>query len=282
MANDAAQWVSHCIRCQVAQGTYTDPKPEIGQLESNNPLDLLCLDFTKIDPSKTGKENVLVMTDAFSKFSVAVVTLNQKALTVAKALVEKWFHMYGIPSRIHSDQGKSFDNEVIRSLCKLYGVQQSLTCPYNPRGNAQCEHFNRMMFGLLHTLSKEQKADWPIHLPSLVFMYNTTPHSTTGFQPYQLMFGHKAPAPCDNWLGLGKYDDQKSVSKTKWVDQMAEKLLVANKRVMKNNQSRRGQKTKEPQGGQTSIYLQVTWYFSGIIPREGIKSRTIINRTYLR
>ena len=48
------------------------------------------------------------------------------------------------------------------------------------------------------------------------------------------MFGHKAPAPCDNWLGLGKYDDQKSVSKTQWVDQMAENLLVTNRRAMKN------------------------------------------------
>ena len=234
MAGDASRWVSCCPRCQVAQGTYTDSKPKIGQLESNNPLDLLCLDFTKIDPSKTGKENVLVMTDAFSKFSVAVVTPNQKALTVAKALVEKWFHVYGIPSRIHSDQGRSFDNEVIQSLCKLYGTQQSLTCPYNPRGNAQCEHFNRTMFGLLHMLSKEQKADWPVYLPSLVFAYNATPHSTTGFQLYQLMFSHKAPAPCDNWLGLGKYDDQKSVSKTQWVDQIVEKLLVAKKRAMKN------------------------------------------------
>ena len=136
--------------------------------------------------------------------------------------------------RCNSDQAKSFDNEVIRSLCKLYGVQQSLTCPYNPRGNAQCECFNRTMFGLLCTLSKEQKANWPVHLPSLVFAYNMTPHSMMGFQPYQLMFGRKAPAPCDNWLGLGKYDDQKSVSKTQWVDQMAEKLLVANKRAMKN------------------------------------------------
>ena len=78
MADDASKWVSRCPHCQVAQGTYTDPKPKIGQLESNSPLDLLCLDFTKVDPSKTGKGNVLVMTDAFSKFSVAVVTPNQK------------------------------------------------------------------------------------------------------------------------------------------------------------------------------------------------------------
>ena len=188
------------------------------------------------------------MTDAFSKFSITVVTPNQKALTVAKALVEKWFHVYGIPSRIHSDQGRSFDNEVIQSLCKLYGAQQSLTCPYNPRGNAQCERFNRTMFGLLRTLSKEQKADWPVYLPSLVFAYNATPHSTMGFQPYQLMFGHKAPAPCNNWLGLGKYDDQKSVSKTQWVDQMAKKLLVANKRAMKNIKAAAAKKQKNHRG----------------------------------
>ena len=43
----------------------------------------------KIDPSRTSKENVLVIMDAFSKFSVAVVTPNQKALTVAKVLVVK-------------------------------------------------------------------------------------------------------------------------------------------------------------------------------------------------
>ena len=52
-------------------------------------MDLLCLDFTKIDPSRTGKENILIMTDAFSKFSVAVVTPNQRALTVAKVLADK-------------------------------------------------------------------------------------------------------------------------------------------------------------------------------------------------
>ena len=36
-------------------------------------MDLLCIDFMKVDPSKDGKENVLVMTDAFSKFRVEVV-----------------------------------------------------------------------------------------------------------------------------------------------------------------------------------------------------------------
>ena len=204
MAGDTHRWVSCCTRCQVAQGTYNSPKPKIGQLESNNPLDLLCLDFTKVDPSRTGKENVLVMTNAFSKFSVAVVTPNQKALTVARILVDRWFHVYGIPSQIHSDQGKSFDNELIRSLWKLYGVQQSLTCPYNPRGNAQCECFNRTMFGLLRTLTKEQKANWPVHLPSLVFAYNATPAFHYGDPTLSVNVQSQGSGPMRQLVGVGK------------------------------------------------------------------------------
>ena len=77
----------------MARGDYNNPKPVLGQIEANHPLELLCLDLTKIDPASKGKENVLVLTDVFTKFSLVVVTSNQKALTVAKVLVDKWFHM---------------------------------------------------------------------------------------------------------------------------------------------------------------------------------------------
>ena len=94
------------------------------------------------------------------------------------------------------------------------------------------------MFGLLKTLTKEQKGDWPAHLPALTFAYNATPHSTTGYQPYELMFGRKAPAPCDNWLGLRQYNDDKSISKVVWVDKQFEKIVQANKRALKSIQAR--------------------------------------------
>ena len=87
---------------------------------------------------------------------------------------------------------------------------------------------------MLKTLKSEEKADWPSHLPALVFTYNATPHASTSYQPYQLMFGHHAPAPCDNWLGLRAYNDDKSITHIDWVDQQLEQLLQANKRVQKN------------------------------------------------
>ena len=74
-------------------------------------MDLLCIDFTKVDPSKDSKENILVLTNAFTKVSQVFITPNQKALTIANILVDKWFYIYGIPTQIHSDQGWCFENK---------------------------------------------------------------------------------------------------------------------------------------------------------------------------
>ena len=104
--------------------------------------------------SKDGKENILVMTDIFSNFTLAVITPNQQAKTVAKALVDRWFYTYGIPSRIHSGKSKSLDNNTIYHFCIICGVKQSTTTPYNPHGNPKCERLiKHYMTCLKHCLS---------------------------------------------------------------------------------------------------------------------------------
>ena len=154
MLYDIQSRVKNCQHCQTAKGPYTDPEPPQGSIVANNLMDLLLIDFMKLDPSKTGKENVLVMTDAFSKSCVAVIAQNQKAKMVAKALIDKWFYTYRIPAHIHSDQGKSFDNLLIEHLCRLYSMQQSTTTPYNPWGNSPCEHLNCTLQNLFKCCQK--------------------------------------------------------------------------------------------------------------------------------
>ena len=116
LLQDVINWVKQCKWCQTAKSPYIDPNPSLGSIIANTPMDLLCIDFMKVDPSKDSRENVLVMTDAFSKFCVAVVTPNQQLKTVAKALVIKWFCTNGIPLGIHSDQCKNFTNKIIEQL----------------------------------------------------------------------------------------------------------------------------------------------------------------------
>ena len=139
MFADADHWLAQCERCLISKGDYNEPKTVQGSLVANQPLELLCIDFTKADITRGGKENILVLTDAFSMYSQAFVTNNQKSLIMAKILVEKWFSLFRIPARIHSDQSRSFNNEIISNLCKMYGIRQSTTTPYNPHGNSQCE-----------------------------------------------------------------------------------------------------------------------------------------------
>ena len=84
MYRDIAQYVKGCPQYQVAKGPNIGPKTHPGSIIFNGPLYLLCVDFTKIDPSRDGKENVLVLADACCQLSQAFVTPNQKVLTIAK------------------------------------------------------------------------------------------------------------------------------------------------------------------------------------------------------
>ena len=60
------------------------------------------------------------------------------------------------------------------------------------------------------------------------------PHSITGYQPYELMFGSKAPAICDAWLGLYHYNDQASANRCAWLNEQHELLMCVNRQALKH------------------------------------------------
>ena len=111
----------------------------------------------------------------------------------------------------------------------MYDIKQSMTKPYNMCGNSICERFSCTLLGLLQTLPKEQEANWPLHVPSLVFAYNAIPESITGYQPYELKFGHKAPTLCNAWLGLAHCNDQTSSNKCVWLNEQHQLLMSVNR-----------------------------------------------------
>ena len=119
MSAEVVQWCKACERCQVAKVSQPAARSFIKlHLLASRPNEILAIDFTVLEPSH-GIEDVLVMTDFFSKYTWAVPTRDQRATTVARVLVTEWFSKFGVPARIHSDQGRSFEGSLIRQLCVL-------------------------------------------------------------------------------------------------------------------------------------------------------------------
>ena len=90
------------------------------------PLELVHLDFLtlRVKADDNRSINILVVMDHFTKYAQAYVTPKQTAPVVAQTLWKNFLIHYRWPERILTDQGKSFENSLIRALCKLAQVKK--------------------------------------------------------------------------------------------------------------------------------------------------------------
>lgn len=235
MASEVEQKVRTCGRC-VRRKSLPQKAAPLVNIQATRPLQLVCMDFLSLEPDRSNTRDILVITDFFTKYAVAVPTPNQKARTVAKCLWENLIVHYGFPERLHSDQGPDFESRTIKELCEISGIKKIRTTPYHPRGNP-VERFNRTLLNMLGTLEEKDKTHWRDFVKPLVHAYNCTKHEVTGFTPYELMFGRQPRLPVDLAFGL-PYQDSPQKSHSEYVknlrSHLEESYLLASRRALKS------------------------------------------------
>ncbi|KAJ8009461.1 hypothetical protein DPEC_G00089120 [Dallia pectoralis] len=240
MSAEVETKVKTCNRC-IRRKTMPEKAAPLVNIIATRPLELVCMDFLSVEPDSSNTKDILVITDHFTKYAVAVPTPNQKARTVAKSLWDHFFVHYGIPEKLHSDQGPDFESRTIKELCELIGTQKIRTTPYHPRGNP-VERFNRTLLNMLGTLENQKKSHWRDYVKPLVHAYNCTKNETTGFTPYELMFGRQPRLPVD--LAFGLPVNHQSGSHSQYVRNLKSQLENSYKVATENAKKTANNKTR--------------------------------------
>ena len=223
------------------------------------------MDYLKLETSVGGFADILVVTDHYTRYAVAIPTRNQEAKTTAEALMTHFIQHYGFPRRLHSDQGANFEGHVIKDLCKMAGVTKSKTTSYHPMGNGMTERFNRTLLGMLSTLETSQKRNWKKYVFPLVHAYNCTRHEGTRYSPYYLMYGREPQMPIDVAFGIGKQQGNDTfISYVKYLkdrlsyvkylkDRLSYAYTLANKNTAKDKERQKTNYDKRIKGCQLHI-----------------------------
>ncbi|KRX14614.1 Retrovirus-related Pol polyprotein from transposon [Trichinella nelsoni] len=167
----------------------------------------------------------MVVTDYFTRWVEAYALPNQKAETVARKLVQQFVCRFGTPMKLLSDQGTQFQGRLVTELCKLLGIEKIRTTAYHPQCDCMVERFNRTLAMMLTTAMEEaQDYDWETPIPQVCFAYNASVHETTGYAPFEMMFGRPPRLPVDAAFNKNM---GKEMSTSRYVEELAAHLRNA-------------------------------------------------------
>ncbi len=143
-----------------------------------------------LERSARGHRFALVLVDYATRYPEAVALRNISAKSVAEALFSM-ISRVGIPKEILTDQGTAFMSRTIRELYELLGINSVRTSVYHPQTDGLVERFNRTLKTMIRKFVHEDAKNWDKWLEPLLFAVREVPHASTGFSPFELLYGRQ-------------------------------------------------------------------------------------------
>ena len=113
--------------CMALEGEV--PKAPLCPIRAYAPLELVHLDYPSIESTMELNKspvvkNILMITDHFMRYALAVVMKDQTAKTVTKVFYKHFIAVFGVPAKLLSHRGVNFTSAVVEELCAAFGIQK--------------------------------------------------------------------------------------------------------------------------------------------------------------
>lgn len=199
MKHDVEKICERCVTCkktksrQQPHGLYT-PLPV-----SNEPWVDISMDFVLgLLRTKKGRDSIFVVVDRFLKIAHFIAcNKTDDASNVADLFFKEIVRLHGMPRSIVSDRDTRFLSYFWKTLwCKL-GTKLLFSTPCHPQTDSQTEVVNRTLGTLLRTIIKKNLKSWEDCLSFVEFAYNRSKYVTTGFSPFEIVYGFNPLTPMD-------------------------------------------------------------------------------------
>ena len=145
-------------------------------------------------PSEKGHRYILTLVDYATRYPEAAPLKNIDSATVAEALLDMYSRV-GIPEEVISDQGTQFISDYMKEFTRLLGMRQLPTSPYHAMANGLVEKFNGTLKSMLKKLCAKEPRQWHRFINAALFAYREVPQESTGFAPFELLYGRTVRGP---------------------------------------------------------------------------------------
>ena len=192
--------IRFCRSCDVCQRTVkrgSVRKVPLGSMPLiDTPFKRVAVDIVgPIAPtSEAGHRYILTLVDYATRYPEAVPLKKITTEAVAEALLDIYSRV-GIPEEVLTDQGTQFMSECMQEVSRLLSIKGLTSTPYHPICNGLVERWNGTLKSMLKRLCQDQPKQWHRLINPVLFAYREVPQESTGFSPFQLLYGRSVRGP---------------------------------------------------------------------------------------
>ena len=187
---DVLQHCRNCYTCQLHKTAAV--KFEAKHFKpSLKPMDFIAMDLISEFHSPSSQGNCYTLTGVcmLTGFTWCIPIKSKKAVDVARAYMQHVYSVLGGSTKILTDNGTEFKNEVFRDMLQKLGTEKPIhSPPYRPQSNGRIEGFHRYLKACI-AKHMTNSLEWDQITAMATAAYNYFPNMSAKESAFFLMYG---------------------------------------------------------------------------------------------